>query len=224
MNFSYIFSQNELKMLFALAGYKSVFGIHLNSDKVTADCAAYTFNNLYNQGLIIRKDRGFVIESNVLKILKLIAKHDGYMVVNPADCFLDSLFCYAKNGEFAVCSKVNVSPEKIKVSVFSSAEFSDFILENSYIPNSDSCIALDDAELEKFEKNIDLESPDLSDKNSKMYFKIVFYNKDNTEVSKIFLLKYFMYDYMIVKNKENVKRQVYTKDSLIGLIELYSGV
>ena len=65
MRFSYIFNQDEFKMLLALAGYKKLYGYSLENKIISADCAGYAFNNLYKEKIIIKNLNGFKIEPEV---------------------------------------------------------------------------------------------------------------------------------------------------------------
>ena len=118
MRFSYIFNQDEFKMLLALAGYKKLYGYSLENKIISADCAGYAFNNLYKEKIIIKNLNGFKIEPEVHSALKTIGEFEHYMIINSNDIFLNTLSCYIRNGRIVVCSGVTVSQNKVKISSF----------------------------------------------------------------------------------------------------------
>ncbi len=90
------------------------------------------------------------------------------MIINSNDIFLNTLSCYIRNGRIVVCSGVTVSQNKVKISSFSVTQFIDFLLENSYIPKSESQIEIENVELENFEKQIDISNRNCI--NNKKFF------------------------------------------------------
>lgn len=217
MRFSYIFNQDEFKMLLALAGYKKLYGYSLGNKIISADCAGYAFNNLYKEKIIIKNVNGFKIESEVHNALKTIGEFEHYMIINSNDIFLNTLSCYIKNGRIVVCSGVTVSQNKVKISSFSVTQFIDFLLENSYIPKSESQIEIGNVELENFEKQIDISNHNCIN-NKKILLNILLCNNNST-VSEIFLINYYLYDYFLIKSNDSFKRKSYTQDNFRLLLD-----
>lgn len=217
MRFSYIFNQDEFKMLLALAGYKKLYGYSLENKIISADCAGYAFNNLYKEKIIIKNLNGFKIEPEVHSALKTIGEFEHYMIINSNDIFLNTLSCYIRNGRIVVCSGVTVSQNKVKISSFSVTQFIDFLLENSYIPKSESQIEIENVELENFEKQIDISNRNCIN-NKKILLNILLCNNNST-VSEIFLINYYLYDYFLIKSNDSFKRKSYTQDNFRLLID-----
>ena len=139
------------------------------------------------------------------------------MIINSNDIFLNTLSCYIRNGRIVVCSGVTVSQNKVKISSFSVTQFIDFLLENSYIPKSESQIEIENVELENFEKQIDISNRNCIN-NKKILLNILLCNNNST-VSEIFLINYYLYDYFLIKSNDSFKRKSYTQDNFRLLLD-----
>lgn len=217
MTFSYIFNQNEFNMLMALAGYDKLFGLFFNTIDFSDNSAGYIFNKLYNDKTLEKTADGFVIASAVQKIINSVGEFEHCIIIKSTDDFLSSLCCYIKNGQVTVISKVNVSNNKINISSFTVNQFIDYLSENSYLPKSDSCIDFDNERLSEFEKSIDFDN----NTDDNILLSAMIYSGSNLSVPmcKVFLIRHYLFDYILVKSSGFVERKLYTKDNYMLIIE-----
>lgn len=215
---SYIFTQNQFRVLFSGMGYTKIHGLLLDNDNIDDTILVNTLNELVKLNILVCSDNGFKSSENIRSIINTIGKSDCFVAVRSSNVFLPNLCLYCGE-KIVVCEIMKQRSNKIKVSVFSAYECFRMFCDEGYFPAFQKEYKINDKELENFEETITDNSNIYSpiSENSRVILDIS-YVKQNRTTKFLKIINYYLYYYVLYFDGEKYTRYEFTEKNIYGLI------
>lgn len=214
MNQSYIFTENELKVLLMGQGFYSITGLPLDNEPVTDEILAGSLNSLMKKGIITNNGYDFVMTEEARDIVTAIGSSQRFVSVRSGKPGLPDLCCYG-GVKITVCNTLYTMGGNIKAYSAGCTELCRSLAEEGYFQLEGEEAELSREELTEFEKafSTSLASNDEISGASPVLFKasLCFGGK---VLKYCCIVRFYLYDYILFFDGAQIKREALNPENL----------
>ena len=205
---NYVLTKKQLYILLVGCGGGSVGGVEIEGGGDVPDKAEIikAIGELSDRGYVVSDGNNFHTVGDIDKIIKLIMFAPDFYIIKGRNNVPD-LCCYGDKKQFAVCEVMVTKADSIRISVCDFESLFSKLFDEGYFENCFDEFFVGDDELREFEARY-LEKRDISCENngrSRRVFSIDKIRADGTD-RYIDIAEYFLCDYILDVDGENVKR------------------
>lgn len=220
---NYVLTKKQLYILLVGCGGESVRGLKIDGDVPDKAEIIKAIGELSDRGYVVSDGNNFHTVGDIDKIIKLIMFAPDFYIIKGRNNVPD-LCCYGDKKQFAVCEVMVTKADSIRISVCDFESLFSKLFDEGYFENCFDEYFVGDDELREFEARY-LEKRDISCENngsSRRVFSIDKIRSDGTD-RYIDIVEYFLCDYILDVDGENVKRKQLSnsemKKSIKNLLE-----
>lgn len=211
---NYVLTKKQLYILLVGCGGESIRGLKIDDDVPDKAEIIKTIGELSDKGYVVSDGDSFHTVGDIDKIIKLIMFASDFYIVKGRNNVPD-LCCYGDKKQFAVCEIMATKADSIRISVCDFESFFSKLFDEGYFEECFDEYLVGDDELQKFELNY-LGKRDIHCENngsSRRVFSIDKIRSDGTD-RYIDIAEYFLCDYILDVDGENVKRKQLSKSEM----------
>lgn len=211
---NYVLTKKQLYVLLVGCGGESVRGLKIDDDIPDKTEIIKIIGELSDKEYIVSDGNSFHTVGDIDKIIKLIMFAPDFYIIKSRNNVPD-LCCYGEKKQFAVCEVMATKADSIRISVCDFESLFSKLFDEGYFENCFDEYFVGDDELQEFEVNY-LGKRDISCENngsSRRVFSIDKIRSDGTD-RYIDIAEYFLCDYILDVDGENVKRKQLSKSEM----------
>lgn len=222
MKKSYIFNDEQLKLLLKGLGYDTVLALNLGGHSMDNETVLANLNQLMKNGVIMPDTKSFIVLDEIKSIINIIGSAKSCLIVRSSDKELPNICLFYDGNTFAASVRCGISGGRHSVCQTEIDGFIKRLLEEGYFSEDTTDIEIEDNELEPFEYN-KLDSEKYSEIQNPVILSVDCLSKANGSIKKLYLIRFYFYDYILYFNGADKTRlslnSVSLKKMLLKLLE-----